>query len=101
MTGREFFSRFPSLYPFLLKHLELVADTADSPTGESKLHPSLFLLLLILSKLYPSPMDGTYSALSMAPFIPFILSQWVSANITGFRPANEGQMEAEENEGAE
>nr|DBA27195.1 TPA: hypothetical protein GDO54_011363 [Pyxicephalus adspersus] len=45
----------------------------NSPTGESKLHPSLYLLLLILSKLYPSPMDGTYSALSMAPFIPFIM----------------------------
>ncbi|MEE6474112.1 hypothetical protein FKM82_010275 [Ascaphus truei] len=73
MTGREFFSRFPSLYPFLLKHLEIVANTVDSDTGESKLHPSLFLLLLILSKLYPSPMDGTYSALSMGPFIPFIM----------------------------
>ncbi|OCT79347.1 hypothetical protein XELAEV_18026159mg [Xenopus laevis] len=73
MTGREFFSRFPALYPFLLEHLEVVANTVDSSTGESKLHPSLFLLLLILSKLYPSPMDGTYSALSMAPFIPFII----------------------------
>uniref|UniRef100_A0A8B9C0D4 tRNA (32-2'-O)-methyltransferase regulator THADA n=1 Tax=Anser brachyrhynchus TaxID=132585 RepID=A0A8B9C0D4_9AVES len=63
MTGREFFSRFPSLYPFLLKQLEVVANTSNS----------LFLLLLILGKLYPSPMDGTYSALSMAPFVPFII----------------------------
>ncbi|XP_077138495.1 tRNA (32-2'-O)-methyltransferase regulator THADA isoform X1 [Ranitomeya variabilis] len=73
MTGREFFSRFPTLYPFLLEQLEVVANTVDSQTGELKLHPSLYLLLLILSKLYPSPMDGTYSALSMAPFIPFIM----------------------------
>ncbi|NXG36153.1 THADA protein, partial [Dromaius novaehollandiae] len=73
MTGREFFSRFPSLYPFLLKQLEVVANTLDSETEELKLHPSLFLLLLILGKLYPSPMDGTYSALSMAPFVPFII----------------------------
>ncbi|XP_069810892.1 tRNA (32-2'-O)-methyltransferase regulator THADA isoform X2 [Dendropsophus ebraccatus] len=73
MTGREFFSRFPTLYPFLLEQLEIVANTVDSHTGELKLHPSLYLLLLILSKLYPSPMDGTYSALSMAPFIPFIM----------------------------
>ncbi|KAM9316838.1 tRNA (32-2'-O)-methyltransferase regulator THADA [Gastrophryne carolinensis] len=72
MTGREFFSRFPNLYPFLLEQLEAVANTVDSSTGEAKLHPSLYLLLLILSKLYPSPMDGTY-ALSMAPFIPFIM----------------------------
>ncbi|XP_075060252.1 tRNA (32-2'-O)-methyltransferase regulator THADA isoform X2 [Mixophyes fleayi] len=73
MTGREFFSRFPTLYPFFLEQLETVADTVDSPTAESKLHPSLYLLLLILSKLYPSPMDGTYSALSLAPFIPYIM----------------------------
>ncbi|XP_062827467.1 tRNA (32-2'-O)-methyltransferase regulator THADA isoform X2 [Anolis carolinensis] len=73
MSGTEFFTRFPNLYPFLLSQLELVASTVDSKSGELKLHPSLFLLLLILSKLYPSPMDGAYSALSMAPFVPFIL----------------------------
>uniref|UniRef100_A0A8B9C1X2 tRNA (32-2'-O)-methyltransferase regulator THADA n=1 Tax=Anser brachyrhynchus TaxID=132585 RepID=A0A8B9C1X2_9AVES len=73
MTGREFFSRFPSLYPFLLKQLEVVANTSNSEAEELKIHPSLFLLLLILGKLYPSPMDGTYSALSMAPFVPFII----------------------------
>ncbi|NWJ00376.1 THADA protein, partial [Crypturellus undulatus] len=73
MTGREFFSRFPSLYTFLLKQLEAVANTLDRETEELKLHPNLFLMLLILGKLYPSPMDGTYSALSMAPFVPFII----------------------------
>ncbi|NXC48618.1 THADA protein, partial [Penelope pileata] len=73
MTGAEFFSRFPSLYPFLLKQLEVVANTLNSEAEELKIHPSLFLLLLILGKLYPSPMDGTYSALSMAPFVPFII----------------------------
>ncbi|XP_074022416.1 tRNA (32-2'-O)-methyltransferase regulator THADA [Numenius arquata] len=73
MTGREFFSRFPSLYPFLLKQLEIVTNTLNSEAEELKIHPSLFLLLLILGRLYPSPMDGTYSALSMAPFVPFII----------------------------
>uniref|UniRef100_A0A8C9L823 tRNA (32-2'-O)-methyltransferase regulator THADA n=1 Tax=Pavo cristatus TaxID=9049 RepID=A0A8C9L823_PAVCR len=73
MTGAEFFSRFPSLYPFLFKQLEVVANTLNSEDEELKIHPSLFLLLLILGKLYPSPMDGTYSALSMAPFVPFII----------------------------
>uniref|UniRef100_A0A670K1I0 tRNA (32-2'-O)-methyltransferase regulator THADA n=1 Tax=Podarcis muralis TaxID=64176 RepID=A0A670K1I0_PODMU len=82
MTGREFFTRFPNLYPFLLSQLEAVASTVDSGTGEFKLHPSLFLLLLILGKLYPSPMDGTYSALNMAPFAPFILSVFLSSPTT-------------------
>ncbi|XP_027720989.1 thyroid adenoma-associated protein isoform X1 [Vombatus ursinus] len=72
MTGREFFSRFPALYPFLLKQLEVVANTVDSDSSELKLHPNLFLLLLILGRLYPSPMDGASSTLSMAPFVPFI-----------------------------
>ncbi|NWY38916.1 THADA protein, partial [Sylvia atricapilla] len=73
MTGREFFSRFPSLYPFLLKQLEVVTNTLSSEAEELKIHPSLFLLLLILGRLYPSPMDGSHSALSTAPFVPFIL----------------------------
>ncbi|NXJ00399.1 THADA protein, partial [Psophia crepitans] len=73
MTGREFFSRFPSLYPFLLRQLEDVTNTLNSGAEELKIHPSLFLLLLILGRLYPSPMDGTYSALSMSPFVPFII----------------------------
>uniref|UniRef100_A0A670XXT4 tRNA (32-2'-O)-methyltransferase regulator THADA n=1 Tax=Pseudonaja textilis TaxID=8673 RepID=A0A670XXT4_PSETE len=71
MTGREFFTRFPSFYPFLLSQLEQITSTADSTSD--LLHPGLFLLLLVLSKLYPSPMDGTYSALSMASFVPLIL----------------------------
>ncbi|XP_067901270.1 thyroid adenoma-associated protein isoform X3 [Heterodontus francisci] len=73
MTGREFFTRFPTLYPFLLQQLEMVANTMDSDSGVLKLHPSLFLLLLVLGRLYPSPLDGTCSALSLAPFVPFII----------------------------
>ncbi|GAA6071003.1 thyroid adenoma-associated protein isoform X1 [Tachysurus ichikawai] len=41
--------------------------------GQVKLHPSLFLLLLVLGRLYPSPMDGSSSPLSLASFRPFIL----------------------------
>ncbi|XP_052042448.1 thyroid adenoma-associated protein isoform X2 [Apodemus sylvaticus] len=73
MTGREFFSRFPELYPFLLKQLETVANTVESDLGEPDRHPGMFLLLLVLERLYPSPMDGTSSALSLAPFVPFII----------------------------
>ncbi|KAM9726802.1 thyroid adenoma-associated protein isoform 2-T3 [Menidia menidia] len=70
MTGREFFTRFPALYPFLLNQLEEAAATVES--GHVKLHPSLFLLLLVLSRLYPSPMDGSSTPLGLAPFLPFI-----------------------------
>ncbi|XP_071780883.2 thyroid adenoma-associated protein [Centroberyx gerrardi] len=73
MTGREFFTRFPALYPFLLNQLEEAAATVDSDSGQVKLHPSLFLLLLVLGRLYPSPMDGSSSPLGLAPFMPFII----------------------------
>ncbi|XP_023367895.1 thyroid adenoma-associated protein isoform X1 [Otolemur garnettii] len=73
MTGREFFSRFPELYPFLLKQLEAVANKVDSDMAGPSHHTSMFLLLLVLERLYPSPMDGTASTLSMAPFVPFIM----------------------------
>ncbi|KAM9318529.1 thyroid adenoma-associated protein [Pholidichthys leucotaenia] len=73
MTGREFFTRFPPLYPFLLTQLEEAAATVDSDSGQVKLHPSLFLLLLVLSRLYPSPMDGSSSPMGLAPFMPFIM----------------------------
>ncbi|XP_054654296.1 thyroid adenoma-associated protein isoform X2 [Dunckerocampus dactyliophorus] len=73
MTGREFFTRFPALYSFLLNQLKEAAATVESDSGHVKLHPSLFLLLLVLGRLYPSPMDGTYSPMGLAPFIPFII----------------------------
>ncbi|XP_017296045.1 thyroid adenoma-associated protein isoform X2 [Kryptolebias marmoratus] len=73
MTGREFFTRFPALYPFLLQQLEEAAASVESDSGHVKLHPSLFLLLLVLSRLYPSPMDGSSSPLGLAPFVPLII----------------------------
>ncbi|XP_062319840.1 thyroid adenoma-associated protein isoform X2 [Osmerus eperlanus] len=73
MTGREFFTRFPALYPFLLSQLEEAALSVDSDSGQVRLHPSLFLLLLVLGRLYPSPMDGSSSPLGLAPFMPFII----------------------------
>uniref|UniRef100_A0AAY5KM06 tRNA (32-2'-O)-methyltransferase regulator THADA n=1 Tax=Esox lucius TaxID=8010 RepID=A0AAY5KM06_ESOLU len=71
MTGREFFTRFPALYPFLLSQLEEAASSVGS--GRVILHPSLFLLLLVLGRLFPSPMDGSSSPLGLAPFLPFII----------------------------
>ncbi|XP_065153408.1 thyroid adenoma-associated protein isoform X1 [Paramisgurnus dabryanus] len=73
MTGREFFTRFPALYPFLLGQLQEAAASVNSDSGQVKLHPSLFLLLLVLGRLYPSPMDGSFSPLGLAPFMPLIM----------------------------
>ncbi|KAM7385101.1 hypothetical protein PAMP_001198 [Pampus punctatissimus] len=88
MTGREFFTRFPALYPFLLNQLEEAAATVESDSGQVKLHPSLFLLLLVLSRLYPSPMDGcghsaVYRTREMAAraLVPFVLVTQVPSTV--------------------
>ncbi|XP_072031670.1 tRNA (32-2'-O)-methyltransferase regulator THADA-like [Amphiura filiformis] len=72
MTGREFFSRFPALHGFLLTQLKEAAQKIDS-SAKAHLHPALFPVLLLLSRLYPSAMDGSDSSLSMAVFVPHIL----------------------------
>ncbi|XP_033103076.1 thyroid adenoma-associated protein homolog [Anneissia japonica] len=71
MTGREFFTRFPSLHGFLLEEL---TACIGSQTGMDAgyLQPSVFPILLLLSRLYPSPTDGADSSLSLAPFISMV-----------------------------
>ncbi|XP_043284678.1 thyroid adenoma-associated protein homolog [Venturia canescens] len=49
MTGRIFFERYPSLLPFMLKHLRTFVDSSDT-----LIKPSVQSILLLLSRLYPS-----------------------------------------------
>lgn len=39
----------------------------------SSLQPSLFPVLLLLSRLYPSPLDEANSPISMKPFLPLLI----------------------------
>ncbi|XP_078616956.1 tRNA (32-2'-O)-methyltransferase regulator THADA-like [Branchiostoma floridae x Branchiostoma japonicum] len=72
MSGREFFARFPSLHPFLLDQLQLAVERIQSCDSSVDLHPSLYPVLIMLAKLYPSPMDGASSALNMSAFVPLV-----------------------------
>jgi hypothetical protein len=63
MTGRIFFLRYPSLYDFLLK--ELKEAVASMEACCSNLQPALFPVLLLLSRLYPSSLEGTDSNLQV------------------------------------
>ncbi|EDO39110.1 predicted protein, partial [Nematostella vectensis] len=72
MTGREFFSRYPSMHPFLLKHLEKATEFLNREESVT-LHPCLYPVLVLLSRLYPSSMDGVDSTLNMSPFIPYVI----------------------------
>ncbi|KAM7347162.1 thyroid adenoma-associated protein homolog isoform 2-T2 [Cochliomyia hominivorax] len=68
MTGRVFFLRYPKLYDFFLDQLQKASDLIQQQQKAHKLHP----LLLILSRLYPSALEGTESNLKLSEFIPHI-----------------------------
>ena len=52
VTGAEFFRRYPELHPFLLAELSAAADSLEKPG--SPVHPSLWPILAMLSRLRPS-----------------------------------------------
>lgn len=65
MTGRIFFLRYPKLYDFFLRELD-AAQIVLASNGRSV---KLFPILLVLSRLYPSALEGTESTLSLHTFI--------------------------------
>ncbi|TVU42986.1 hypothetical protein EJB05_09415 [Eragrostis curvula] len=80
LTGLEFFHRYPALHPFLISELrvatELLAD-GHSRNLESHIakaiHPSLCPILILLSRLKPSPIScGTDDSLDPFLLLPFI-----------------------------
>ena len=53
VAGDEFFRRFPETHPFLLAKLAEAADALESKTGGA-VHPALYPILALLSRLRPS-----------------------------------------------
>lgn len=80
LSGLEFFHRYPSLHSFLFKELEVATEflgPASSGDLESvrgnNLHPSLYPILILLSRLKPSSVAGeTGDELD-----PFLLMPWI------------------------
>jgi hypothetical protein len=75
MTAREFFTRFPSLHGFLHRQLQKAAEGLESSC--SNVQPaaqlSLFPVLIILSRLYPTTLDEPSSPGSLHSFLPLFL----------------------------
>ncbi|XP_054263910.1 thyroid adenoma-associated protein homolog [Macrosteles quadrilineatus] len=67
MTGRIFFQRYPKLFDFFQLELQKASQSG------SKLHPSLYPVLLILGRLYPSSLEGTDSNVQLTQYIPDIV----------------------------
>ena len=96
-TAKEFFTRFPSLHGYLLLQLTASVDALEAEKGTRydeggreggnchvchvpvclicslRLQPSLFPVLLILSRIYPSPLGEMDPPLSLRPFVPLLL----------------------------
>ncbi|KAG8044278.1 hypothetical protein GUJ93_ZPchr0130g6516 [Zizania palustris] len=80
ITGLEFFHRYPALHPFLFSELKVATDLlADGLLGNLEaqiakaIHPSLCPILILLSRLKPSPISrGTDDSLDPFLLLPFI-----------------------------
>ncbi|KAJ4445664.1 hypothetical protein ANN_12348 [Periplaneta americana] len=70
MTGRIFFQRYPILYDFILR--QLIQGMNEMEECHTTVQPSLFPVLLLLSRLYPSSLEGTDSNLQLGVYAPFV-----------------------------
>ncbi|XP_053675421.1 thyroid adenoma-associated protein homolog [Anopheles nili] len=68
MTGRIFFLRYPLLYDYFVFELEKASKVIIQGSRSKKLHP----LLLLLSRLYPSALEGSESNLKLSRFVPLV-----------------------------
>uniref|UniRef100_A0A182N8V1 DUF2428 domain-containing protein n=1 Tax=Anopheles dirus TaxID=7168 RepID=A0A182N8V1_9DIPT len=68
MTGRIFFLRYPLLYDYFVLELEKASKIIMQGSRSKKLHP----LLLLLSRLYPSALEGSESNLKLSRFVPLV-----------------------------
>ena len=72
MTSREFFSRYPTLYEFLLSQVSMDNWQHDD-NEKNRLNPTIYPVLLLLSHLYPSTIEGADTMMRLDKFVPAIL----------------------------
>lgn len=81
VTFREFFIRFPGLYPHLLEHLKrCILETENESKGESVVQTTIYAILLLLSNLLPFALETLNDPLSTAPFIELVKSCGTRSN---------------------
>ncbi|XP_024527150.1 thyroid adenoma-associated protein homolog [Selaginella moellendorffii] len=82
ITGFEFFNRYPALHPFLLEELECATMNLQQGVTQSRLHPSLAPILVILSRLRPSIVNTrTDDWLSPSAFMPSVVRCATQCNL--------------------
>lgn len=96
LTGREFFTRYPQLHAYLLQELNAAIEQLLNNTAVSfysleccnaltlllqsaSVHPGLYPILTLLSRLHPSVMDGSDQVTAMSAFVPLVMTCAVSS----------------------
>ena len=70
LTGKIFFQRYPSLYSFLLAQLS-ESDCPEQP-GVLVVDSAVYPVLLILSRIFPSPAETASSPFPLSAFLPLV-----------------------------
>ncbi|KAI8979250.1 putative death-receptor fusion protein-domain-containing protein [Mycotypha africana] len=79
LTGREFFVRFPDLHPYLIKQLEIAVEQLLNNSLAASVHPGLYPILTLLSRMQPSSFDLEEEESVLNPFIPLVSACAASA----------------------
>ncbi|KAL2918215.1 hypothetical protein HK105_202142 [Polyrhizophydium stewartii] len=67
-SSREFFSKFPNVYPVLLEEF----TTAVAELEKDSVHPLLHPILTVLARIKPSPTADANDVFSMVPFVDLV-----------------------------
>jgi hypothetical protein len=79
LTGREFFVRYPDLRRYLLKELGVAVDQLLKNSMSASVHPGLYPILTLLSRMQPSTEDINDEETILTPFIPLVMPCAASA----------------------
>ncbi|KAI8985419.1 putative death-receptor fusion protein-domain-containing protein [Pilobolus umbonatus] len=79
LTGREFFVRFPDLHPYLLEELKKAIEQLLANSVSVQVHPGLYPILTLLSRMQPSTEDNDTKETVLTPFISLVLPCATSA----------------------
>ena len=74
LTGKVFFQRYPSLYQFFLDQFEEFPSLSSYPknAGVLVLDSALYPILLMLSRIFPSPSELMNNPFQLSAFLPFV-----------------------------
>lgn len=71
VTAAQFFARFPEMHGFLLGQLK-AATVSEHASSSTTMHPSLYPVLLLLSRLKPPESEPEADTLGILAFVPYL-----------------------------